>query len=245
MHDIQSARHASVDGGRFGNKGSFYVDSNAPPRRQQLREEGIQDNRVVSNPFDGTVIGPRATRQMSLGPGVGVGSLGEYISGGGGNGLGAFQEHPFGGMNNIGGLSNGSYMSSATSPPPRLAPRYFSAAPGDGAPRSALSPILSPSNGSTSSAFSSLSGMVSPHQQQAQPLAPQAPSRSAFSPFHNDMFGSGVDQPFDERDPYKQADSFTGHFSDGGHLRTHGGGGSATLYNSNTFAPFGGNSGGE
>lgn len=240
LHDLPPGRHASVDNGRFGSgKSSFYVDSNAPPRRQQLREESMQDNRVISNPFDGSVIGPRATRQMSLGSGAGVSSLGDFVNSGG---LGAVPEHTFG-VN--GGLSNGSFMPSATSPPPRLAPRYFSAAPVDAiGTRLALSPILSPGAGSASSTFSNnLSGFgggiynsadIVPPPQQSQP----APTRSSFSPFRNDVFG-GSDQHFDDRG-FERNDSFIGHF--GG---VQDGGLSSTLYSSNTFAPLGSNGNGE
>jgi len=232
LQDVSSGRHASVDSGRYGGKGPSYVDTNAPPRRQQLREESLQDNRVINNTFDSSVIGPRATRQMSLGPGVGLGAVGDFANGG----LGAVSEHSFG-RADVGGLSNGTFLPS-TSPPPRLSNRYFSSAPGEAiGTRSALSPILSNPG---ASAFSSLSGlggsynqpeMVSPHHH-------QPPTRSTFSPFRNDMFG--VEQRFDERDQFERGDSLPGHFPGG----LHDGGITSTLYNSIPFVPLSSNGNG-
>jgi hypothetical protein len=229
LQEVSSGRHVSVDNGRYGGKGSSYVDTNAPPRRQQLRDESMQDNRTINNPFDGSVIGPRTTRQMSVGPGVGLGAVGDFANGG--------LEHSFG-RADVGGPSNNTFLPSTTSPPPRLSNRYFSAAPGDViGTRSALSPILSNSG---ASAFSSLSGLGGNYNQPeiVSPQHQQPPVRSTFSPFHNDIFG--VEQRLDERDQFEHNDSLVGHFPGDIHD-----GGASTLYNSISFAPLSNNGSGE
>lgn len=225
LQDVSSGRHVSVDSGRYGGKGSSYVDTNAPPRRQQLRDEGMQDNRVITNSFDSGVIGPRTARQMSVGPGVGVGVVGDFANGV----LGPVSEHSFG-RADIGGPNNGTFLPSTASPPPRLSNRYFSTAPGDAiGTRSALSPVLSNTG---ASAFSSLSGLGGSYSQPeiASTQHHQTPVRSTFSPFRNDMFG--VDQRLDERDQFEHHDSLVGHFP-------------STLYNSISFAPLSSNGPGE
>lgn len=231
LQEVPSGRHVSVDNGRYGGKGSSYVDTNAPPRRQQLRDESLQDNRAINNLFDGSVVGPRTIRQMSIGPGVGLGAVGDFANGG----LGAISEQAFG-RADIGGPGNGTFLPPTTSPPPRLSTRYFSTAPGDA--RSALSPILSNSGGS---AFSSLSGLGGNYNQPeiVSPQHQQPPVRSTFSPFHNDIFG--VEHRSDAHDQFERDDSLVGHFPSG----IHDGGATSTLYNSISFAPLNSNGSGE